>query len=194
AFVPLEAALRRDHLGEIHALQAWELAGGLDRRGGINLLARHDAAGLRARLTQDACQAPGVDACDRHDASALQELAQRLVGAPVARPPRQIADDETGREDLRGLEVFRRAAGVADVRTGERDDLAGVGRVGEDLLIPRQCGIENDFARGVALGTNRLAAQDGAIRQCQYCGLTHFKRTSYVVTTLHAALSFPARK
>ena len=146
SLVPLEVALGGNDLGEVHALQARELARGLYRRAGVDLLARHDAAGLCAGLTQDACQAPRIDSRDRHDASALQELAERLVGAPVARARRQIADDEARGIDLRGLEVLRRGAGVADVRTGECDDLAGIGGVGEDLLIAGQRGVENDFA------------------------------------------------
>ena len=41
---------------------------------------------------------------------------------------------------------------VADVRVGEGDDLAGVGRVGDDLLVARQHGVEHDLAGGDAAG------------------------------------------
>ena len=75
-----------------------------------------------------------------------------------------------GGVDLRGLQVLGRGAGVADVRIGQRDDLARVGRVGEDFLVAGDGGIENDFACGVAGGANRLAAEDGPVRQRQHRG------------------------
>src|SRR5262249_7472686 len=64
-------------------------------------------------------------------------------------------------------------AGVADVGYGERHDLPRVGRVGEDLLIARDGSVENDLARGIASGSDRLAAEDRAIRQRQHRGCTH---------------------
>ena len=67
---------------------------------------------------------------------------------------RQVADHESRGVNLRGLQILGRGAGVADVRIGERDDLAGVGRIGENFLIARQCGIENDFAGGVAFSSD----------------------------------------
>src|SRR6185312_13729441 len=77
ALVPLEAALGADDLGEIHALQARELARRLDGGGSVHLLSGHDAAGLRAGLTQNARQPSRIDTRDGYDAAALQEFAQR---------------------------------------------------------------------------------------------------------------------
>ena len=33
------------------------------------------------------------------------------------------------------------------MRVGERDDLPGVGRIGEDLLVARERGVEDDLTR-----------------------------------------------
>jgi len=41
---------------------------------------------------------------------------------------------------------------IADMREGESDDLPGIGRVGEDLLVARHRGVEADLADGGAGG------------------------------------------
>ena len=48
--------------------------------------------------------------------------------------------------DSIGLVVICGDAVIADVRIGERDDLTGIRRVGYDLLIPREHGVENHLA------------------------------------------------
>src|SRR5688500_16038366 len=53
AFVPLIDPLSGYDLGEVHAFQAREFTGGFYGSSLIHLLARHDAAGLRALLPQD---------------------------------------------------------------------------------------------------------------------------------------------
>lgn len=76
AFIPLEAALRGDDLGQIHALQTWKLARQLDGGGLIHFLAGHDAAGLRTLLAQNACQLARVHAGDRDDLAAFEKFRQ----------------------------------------------------------------------------------------------------------------------
>jgi hypothetical protein len=51
-----------------------------------------------------------------------------LAVAPARRFARQVADDQAGRVDAARLEILGIRADVADVRVGERDDLAGVPR------------------------------------------------------------------
>ena len=104
---------------------------------------------------------------------AIEKFGQRFVRAPVARDARQIADDETRRIDLRRLEILGRRAGVADVGTGQRDDLSRVGRVGENFLITREGGVENDFACGVAFGSDRLSAEDRSVGQREHRRYAH---------------------
>ena len=116
----------------------------------IDVVAGHDAAGLRALLAQQARQPAGVDAGDGHDAAALEILRQRQVRSPVAGQQRQVADHQTSRRHHGGLLVFRRGAGIADVWIGQRDDLSGVGRIGKNFLITRHRGIEDDFAGGIS--------------------------------------------
>src|SRR4051794_10786569 len=82
---------------------------------------------------------------------APQEGLQVVERAPAARPAREVAHDHTPRDGTRALVVAGVAPVVADVRIGERDDLAGVARVGEDLLVARQRGVEHDFTGGDAV-------------------------------------------
>ena len=163
-------ALDGHRFRKVHALQARKLARRFHRRGLIDLLAGHDAGGLRAALAQRARQLARVDSGDRHQAAALEEGAQRLDGAPIIRRDRQIADHKPGCINLRSFKIFRSRTGVTDVRIGERDNLAGVGGVGQNFLVARQSGIENDFAGGVAFGSDGVAAEDRSIRQRQHRG------------------------
>src|SRR5437764_437135 len=79
--------------------------------------------------------------------------------------------------DLCGFQVLRGGAGVADVRAGERDDLTGVGRIGENFLVTGEGGIENNFACGVALRSDRLAAEDRPIGQREH------RRSAHVINS-----------
>ena len=46
------------------------------------------------------------------------------------------------------FDVLVIGADIADMREGEGDDLAGIGRVGEDFLVAGQRGVEADFGDG----------------------------------------------
>ena len=99
-------------------------------------------------------QAPRVDAGDRHRAFAPQVGRQRFAHAEVGFAHRQVLDDQAGGVHFRGLDVFVIDADVADVRIGQRDDLAAVARVGEDFLVAGEGGVEHHLASGLAHGTN----------------------------------------
>ena len=58
-------------------------------------------------------------------------------------------------------------ADIADMGEGEGDDLPGIGRVGQDLLIARHRRVEADLARRLAGGAEAEALQHGAVGQNQ---------------------------
>ncbi|MGY3440263.1 hypothetical protein ACVW17_000264 [Bradyrhizobium sp. USDA 4473] len=78
------------------------------------------------------------------------------------------------RRHVHRLDVFLVGTDIADVREGEGDDLAGIRRIGEDLLIAGHRGVEADLADGVAFGAETEAFQHGTIGE-------HKERGRFVV-------------
>ena len=138
-------------LGEVHPLQARKGARASDRRSRVHLRPGDDAACLRALLAQDPRQAARVDARDGDHALSGEERRQRLLHAPVAGTRRQVAHHQPCGLRTERFHVEQIDADIADMRIGERDDLSQIGRIGEDLLIARQGGIEDNFPCGAAL-------------------------------------------
>ena len=112
----------------------------------VEIVGRADGAGDRAGVADHAGEAAGVDAGDAGDAVAAQHRVEVALRVAVARPAGQLAHHDAAAEQAAGLEVGRVHAVVADVRVRERDDLAGVARIGEDLLVAAQRGVEHDLA------------------------------------------------
>ncbi|EIL99181.1 putative thioesterase [Rhodanobacter thiooxydans LCS2] len=156
-----------DHLGQVHAVQAGKRAGLGQRSIRVDLLTGHDAAGECTLVAQDAGQPAGIDAGDRDRAVALQVVGQAFSAAPAAGAARQVTHDQPGRVHGGGFGIFGIDAGVADVRIGQRDDLACIGRIGEDLLVTGHGRVENHLADGFAGGTNGMAAKDAAVFEGQ---------------------------
>src|SRR5256886_333453 len=112
-----------------------------------------ERARQRAGFAEVTREPAGVDPGDAGHVMATQEVVQALGGAPVAGAARQVADQDTGAERPTALDVVGVHAVVPDVRVREGDHLPGVGRVGEDLLVTRERGVEHDLAsRGSRLG------------------------------------------
>ena len=140
------------------------------RRGAHRRLVGAERAGHRTVVAQVAGEAAGVDARDRRDPVPGEERVERLGGPPVAVAAGEVADDHALTERRRRLVVVGVGAVVADVRVGERDDLSGVARVGDDLLVARQRGVEHDLAGpgGEHVGADRLALERLAVAQDQH--------------------------
>ena len=69
-----------------------------------------------------------------------------------------------------GLVVHRIDPVVADMGSGEGDDLAGVGGIGDHLLIAGENGVEHRFAGGhppIGFGSHGFTFEDGAVGQHQ---------------------------
>ena len=85
----------------------------------------------------------------RDDAAPLQPLVEMAGGAVVRRVGDVGLEDRADRAGAGGrgqvLDVLVIGADIADMREGEGDDLAGVGRIGEDFLVAGQRRVEADF-------------------------------------------------
>ena len=158
-------------LGQVHSLEPRKGTRRGQCRGLVDPLPRHQTATLGPLLAQDAGQPAGIDPGDANHPLAEQVGIQPLAHPEVARQQRQVSDDEPGRLDGRGLLVLRVHTDIANVRIGQGDQLAQVGRIGQDLLITAHGGIENDFANARTIGADRDTPEDGTVFQDQNCGL-----------------------
>jgi hypothetical protein len=67
----------------------------------------------------------------------------------------------------RRFDILVIGADIADMREGEGDELAGIGGIGNHLLIAGHRGVEDQLADHGAGGTDRLAVKDRAVGEHQ---------------------------
>ena len=79
-----------------------------------------------------------------------QEGVEMLFGPPVRVSASELAHDHAPGKRPRGFVIGRRSPIVPDVGIGEGDDLAGIARIGQHLLVADEGGVEDDLARGDA--------------------------------------------
>ncbi|MOA47328.1 hypothetical protein D3C78_1699540 [compost metagenome] len=92
-----------------------------------------------------------------------------MRGTEVRHAGGTVADHESGGIDAIGFHVFGVDAGIADVRIGQRDDLAAIAGIGENFLVPGHRGVEHHFGNGSPRRTDRHASKNGTVRQSQNC-------------------------
>ena len=114
-----------------------------------------------------------VDAVDARDAILREPGAQVGRGAPVGDDGRKVADDETSDVRTGGFEVVFIDAVVADLRGRHGDDLAEVGRVGEDFLVAGHARVEHDFAAEGGRSSERPAPKNGSIFKSEHGRSVH---------------------
>jgi hypothetical protein len=133
------------------------------------MFANGDDAALGAVIAKVTDQAAGIDFGDDGDAAFRKEVFGFIVGAPIADDGRDFADHEPFDIWAAGFTVGLICAVVADLRIGENDDLAAIGRVGEDFLIAGDGGIENNFAGALSGRSKTDAFEDDAVFQDENC-------------------------
>ena len=139
-----------------------------------------DNAHLGTVVAQVAHQGAGIDALDGDDAVNTQILRHADSRAPVGRRGAHVADDHaTHGGSARGtsgitregrLDVGLVDAVVANLRIGHGYDLAGIARVGHDLKVALERGVEADFAGRGALGAACTSIKNGPILKVQDAG------------------------
>ena len=155
--------LRARHFtGQVQAHHRSRRAGLGDERIAIARTGRDDPA-LGAVGAKVPGEGPGVDLADADD-TRLFEIAVQLAG----RPPRGgtgrcFPHHEAGHLRPGRFDVVPVHAVVADVGIGHGDDLAGVGGVGEDLLVTAQGRVEDDLTGRLARGSEGAAFHDDAV-------------------------------
>ena len=119
-----------------------------------------------ALLADQRGQRAGIDAGDGDDAArfepGVEVLRRAIIRRRGDRRAQHAAAHPAGGEAAR-LHVLVIGADIADMREGEGDDLPGIGRIGQDLLIAGHGGVEADLADGDAGCARALAFDDGAV-------------------------------
>ena len=108
-------------------------------------------------------QGPRVHALDARHAVFLQIFRQGKIRPPVAHNGRQFANDKARHVRLPRFHVLPVHSVIANQRISHRDDLAFVGRVGENFLVARHGGVETNFTAGRRLGAETCAVKNGTV-------------------------------
>jgi hypothetical protein len=90
--------------------------------------------------------ASGVDPGDADQAARLEPAIEMLRCAEVRGLGYRRTQDDAAGIAVGGFDIFGVGADVADMGKGEGDQLAGVGRIGQDLLVAGHGGVEHQLA------------------------------------------------
>ena len=131
----------------------------------VGVVAREDASTHDAGISQAARDRPRVDAADAHDAVGDEVVIETARRSIVRDHARGVAHDEAVDPDAPGFDVLVVHARVADVGGGHDDELAGVARVGQRLLVPAHAGGEDRLAECAAPGAVGAALVAGSVFQ-----------------------------
>src|SRR6266571_2786 len=144
------------------SLYSWAIVG--------RVAQRHRAA-HRPLGANVARELAGVDVGDDGDARRREPVGERAGRPPVRRLDGQLAHDDARDPRAVGFDVVRVDAVVADHRGRHHDDLTEVGGIGEDLLVTRQIGCEDDLrVRGLER-EGRGSGEPGSVLE-QHVGRT----------------------
>ena len=144
----------------------------------IEFLGRDDAH-LGAVVAQVLDEGARIDTLDGNDAELLQICGNAHCATPVGRRGAHVAHDHGAHR--RGVRGTRAVAGegalhigevdavVADLRIGHGHDLAGVARVGHDLEVALERGVEANLAGRRTRSAARAAVEHGAVGKQQHC-------------------------
>ena len=137
-----------------------------EKGGGVEIGGR-DGRAHGATLADGQGQRAGVDVLDCDDAALAEEVGQTPDRLPVAGLAAHVVHDEATQVQVTGLHVPLVDAIVSDLGVGQRDDLAGVGRIAHDLLVADHRGVEDDLAEGLAGRACRTSLQHHAVLEGQ---------------------------
>ena len=107
-----------------------------------------------------------VDSFERYDVPAFEIRFETLFSAPVGSDTACFTNDKPFDPRACRFGVALVDAVVADEWIRHADDLAGVGRIGENFLVTRHRGIEDNFAADFTLSGPRPATKRTTVFKC----------------------------
>ncbi len=157
----------RDPLDQVGARHAGDFApnalGKLLRRG---LLRREE--GAKSSLGPDVTgQSAGIDPLETGYTLFFQIIGEGPGRPVVARDRGEVPDDQRLDLNPRRFLVLPVDSVVSDVRISEGDELPAVGGIGEDFLVSREAGVEDDLAFRLAPSAERYALEDPSVFENQ---------------------------
>ena len=132
-------------------------------------LHRREHAAHHAARPQVAHQRARVQIADDRYSRTRQEGVGRGIAAPIAGGRRKLANHQPLNVRAFGLVVRGTGSVVADLGIGQDHDLPGIRGIGEDFLISRESGIEDNFAASLGGRTKTPALEDVPVLQGEYC-------------------------
>jgi hypothetical protein len=108
-------------------------------------------------------EATRVYTFDADDPGVGQVLIHSLGRAMVRVATDRLPDDETCDTDAAGLGVLVVHPVVADMRIGHRNDLRVIARIGKDLLVAAQSGVEDGLSGRLPFGAERGSVEGRAV-------------------------------
>jgi hypothetical protein len=121
-----------------------------------------------APVADAADQAARVDPGDPDEIAILQPSVQGAPGPPVGGGSNLLAQNQAAACGRARFDILVVGTHIPDVRESEGDDLARVGRIGEDLLVSGHRGVEAHFPEGLAEGAEAPPPEDRAVLQDQH--------------------------
>ena len=118
---------------------------------------------IAPRVADVADQRAGVDAADARHAAVAEPVEPASLGGGDVLAVLGVAHDDAAGVDAVGLHRRGGDPVVADQRVGEDDDLAGVGGVGDRLLVAGHRGVEDDLAGDRLDWPQALAVEAGPV-------------------------------
>src|SRR5687767_7526233 len=106
-----------------------------------------------------------VDIADDRHVRFSKKPVGLLFAAPVAGERGKLPHSQSFNEGPHSFVIRRIRSVVSDLGIGENDDLPGIGRIGEDLLIAGYGGIKDNFAVPFSTRTKTAALKDGSVLQ-----------------------------
>ena len=162
--------LAAGHLpGQVHALEP-RPGGGPGAEGvdvDVAVLGVDDGALGGAAVANAARQPARIHPGDGDQSEGLEPGVQVAARAPVGRVRDGGAQHAAAHRRGGGFDVLGVGAHVADVGEGKGDDLAGIGRIGEDFLVPGDGGVEADLAHRRAHGPGAAPPEHRSVVQHQ---------------------------
>lgn len=108
---------------------------------------------------------PRIQVLQAGDTGPLEPPVKVVISPVVGSDSRVVANDETSNRDVAALHILRRDAVVPDFGRGHDQDLPGVGRIGQRLLVPAHGGVEDDLSAHRNPSTEPSPGENRAVLQ-----------------------------